>query len=270
MSPAPRRAAMSPALAAFGRQLRRYRERSGLSQARLAHRTGRTASSISQIENGKKRCKRDFVEMVDLELKANGALLQLYDDLNQDGALGFPTWFDWPNVETEAALLTWWEHTVVPGLLQIESYARMYLPTEQAVAARMARQSILTRDDPEPPKLIVLLGEQVLYHLVGTPALMKEQVEHLVAMSELPNITIQIVMNDDGRPAGNGGAFIVATMADRSEVAYLDTMVRGITTDDVHDLSALADALTALRSKALPVNMSRDLMRRAIKEKWTT
>ncbi|MEU8121145.1 helix-turn-helix transcriptional regulator [Spirillospora sp. NPDC049024] len=38
----------SPALAAFGRQFRRYRERAGLSQARVGHRTGKTASFVSQ------------------------------------------------------------------------------------------------------------------------------------------------------------------------------------------------------------------------------
>ncbi|MEU8305120.1 helix-turn-helix transcriptional regulator [Actinomadura sp. NPDC048955] len=266
----PRRRAMtSPALAAFGRQFRRHRERAGLSQARVAQRTGKTASFVSQVESGKKRCRRDFVEIMDPEFRAGGVLLNLYDDLNGDGGLGFPTWFDWPDVEGEADVLTWWEHSVIPGLLQKESYARAFLAADEAVAARMARQEILTREVPAPVCLIAYISERVLTNFIGSKEVMREQLEHLMVVSELPNVTIQVVVNDDGVPVATGGAFIVATMRDRSEVAYLDTTVRGITTDDENDLAGLARTLRALGSRALPANMSRDLIRKVAEEKWT-
>lgn len=264
-----RRAVSSPALAAFGRQFKRYRERAGLSQSRVAHRLGMTASYISQIESGKKRCKRDLVEVMDPEFKAGGVLLNLYDDLQEDGGLGVPTWFDWPEVEAEAEVLVWWEQTIVPGLLQTERYARAFLRTDEAVAARLARQEILTREVPTPTTLVAFVSENVLTHFIESRVTMQEQLEHLVTMSELPNVTLQVVMNDDGVPAATGGAFIVATMKDRSEVAYLETTVRGITTDEEQDLAGLAHAVRALGSKALPANMSRDLIRKVIKERWT-
>ncbi|GGV41619.1 transcriptional regulator [Actinomadura cremea] len=269
MATSRRRAASTPALAAFGRQFKRYRERAGLSQSRVATRVGMTASYISQIESGKKRCKRDLIEVLDPEFRAGSALLALYDDLKEDGGLGVPTWFDWPEVEAEAEVLVWWEHTVVPGLLQTERYIRAFLKSDEAVAARLARQDILTRETPAAATLVAFISEDVLTHLIDSRATMKEQLEHLVAMSELPNITLQVVMNDDGVPAGTGGAFIVATMHDRSEVAYLETTVRGITTDDEQDLSGLARTLRGLGSKALPANMSRDMIRKVIKERWT-
>ncbi|MFI0369186.1 helix-turn-helix domain-containing protein [Actinomadura sp. 1N219] len=265
-----RRAVTSPALAAFGRQFRRYRERAGLSQARVGQRTGKTASFVSQVESGKKRCKRQFVEIMDPELKAGGVLLNLYDDLaRDDGRLGVPTWFDWPEVEAEANVLTWWEHTIIPGLLQKERYARAFLGTDEKVAARMARQEILTRDVPAPTTLLAFVSENALSTLTGSPEIMREQLEHLIVMSELPNVTIQVVMHDDGVPAATGGAFILATMNDRSEVAYLETTVRGITTEDENDLTGLAQALRTLGSKALPANMTREMIRKVIETKWT-
>ncbi|MEU9021925.1 helix-turn-helix transcriptional regulator [Actinomadura sp. NPDC048394] len=264
-----RRAKTSPALAAFGRQFRRYRERSGLSQARVGERTNKTASFVSQVESGKKRCKRTFVEIMDPVFKANGVLLGLYDDLNSDQQLGFPSWFDWPDVEAEADVLTTWQHRVVPGLLQSERYARKLLGNDEALLARMARQEILRRDVPAPVNLIVLLSDHVLEHFVDSRETMREQLEYLLTMSRLPNVTIQIVVNDDGDPAGNGGSFVLATMKDRSEVAYLETAVRGITTDDSEDLVALAHTLDRLRRNALPVTMSRDLIGKVIEEKWT-
>ncbi|HEU5032187.1 MAG TPA: helix-turn-helix transcriptional regulator [Spirillospora sp.] len=264
-----RRAKTSPALAAFGRQFRRYRERSGLSQARVGERTNKTASFVSQVESGKKRCKRNFVEIMDPVFKANGVLLGLYDDLNSDQQLGFPSWFDWPDVEAEADVLVWWEHTVVPGLLQTENYARVFLGSDEAVVARMSRQQILARDVPGPATLLAFVSEQVLTNLVGSREIMREQLEHLVAMSERPNVTIQVVVNDDGVPAATGGAFILATMKDRSEVAYLETTVRGITTDDENDLSGLSGAIRALGSKALPATMSREMIKKIAEERWT-
>jgi Domain of unknown function (DUF5753) len=58
------------------------------------------------------------------------------------------------------------EHTLIPGLFQTEDYARATLaahpPTsadvvEERVAARLARQEILTREDPPSPILWVLM-----------------------------------------------------------------------------------------------------------------
>ncbi|GAA4338208.1 hypothetical protein GCM10023178_51480 [Actinomadura luteofluorescens] len=172
-------------------------------------------------------------------------------------------------MEGEADVLTWWEHSVIPGLLQKESYARAFLAADEAVAARMARQEILTREVPAPVCLIAYISERVLTNFIGSKEVMREQLEHLTVVSELPNVTIQVVVNDDGVPVATGGAFIVATMRDRSEVAYLDTTVRGITTDDENDLAGLARTLRALGSRALPANMSRDLIRKVAEEKWT-
>ena len=115
-----RRAVTSPALVAFGRQLRRYREAAGLSQARIAQRTGTTPGFVSQVENGRKRCRRAFVEAIEPDLRSGGVLLGLHDDLTNDGALAFPTWFDWPAIEADAVMIVTWSPMVVHGLLQTE------------------------------------------------------------------------------------------------------------------------------------------------------
>jgi hypothetical protein len=65
------------------------------------------------------------------------------------------------------------------------------------------------------------------------------------------------------------GAFVLATMDDRSEVAYVETAVRAITTDNPADLSVLARTLVALQAQALTGEMSRELMRKVVQEKWT-
>nr|WP_279436380.1 Scr1 family TA system antitoxin-like transcriptional regulator [Actinomadura sp. 7K534] len=96
---------------------------------------------------------------------------------------------------------------------------------------------------------------------------MKEQLEHLLTMGMLPNITIQVVLAS-GEHTGNSGDFMIATMEDRSEVAYVETAIRGIATDNPADLATLARTLIELRARALTEDASREVIRKAI-EKWT-
>ncbi|MEU8118728.1 helix-turn-helix transcriptional regulator [Spirillospora sp. NPDC049024] len=269
MPPRRQRPRESPALVAFGRQMRRLREAKDVKQETIAHLTKVSGPQVSRIENGKKRATRSFVVAVDEYLEADGSLISLWEDLNKDGH-PVPIWFDWPQVEADAAMLVCYEHSVIPGLAQTLAYALAILHENQEAAdARLQRQAILTPEgETASPTLVLLIDEQVLHRAVGTPETMKEQLEHLIAMSRLPNVTLQVVLGS-GEHDGNMGAFVVATMEDRSEVAYIETAIRGITTDNPAELSTLARTLVDLRSRALTQPMSRDLIERVIREKWT-
>jgi hypothetical protein len=58
-------------------------------------------------------------------------------------------------------------------------------------------------------------------------------------------------------------------MADMSRIAYVETALRGLTTDDPADLATLSHLLVDLRDRALPGSMSRDLIRKVAEERWT-
>jgi transcriptional regulator with XRE-family HTH domain len=262
-----KRATVSPTLRAFGRQLRRYRDGTRLSQERAGQRAGVTGQYVGLVETGKTRCRRDFATVMDKALGAGGALVSLWDDLVMDA--GFPTWFDWHVVEGEAIAQESYSMAVVHGLLQTRGYASSILHgNEEAVEARLKRQAVLTREDPLPPAFALLLDEGALYREAGNAEIMREQLTHLVAMSARPGITIQIVPAR-AEHGGNSGSFNVATLEDRSEVAYVETAARGITMGDSGDLTALHKTLLELRSIALPVGMSADLIRRTAEERWT-
>ncbi|MEV5829164.1 helix-turn-helix transcriptional regulator [Spirillospora sp. NPDC052242] len=266
-----RRSQESPALVALGRQMRRMREGKGVKQETIAHLTQVSGPQVSKIENGKKRATRSFVEIVDDHLDAGGALINLWEDLNKDGH-PVPVWFDWPQIEADATMIITWQHAVVPGLAQTPAYALAILHNnKEAAEARITRQAILSRkpeDTDAPACLVMLLDEQVLRRPVGTAETMKEQLEHLIELSMLPNITVQVVL-ESGEHDGNMGAFVLATMEDRSEIAYIETAVRALTTDDPADLAVLARSLMTLRSQALTEQMSRDLIRKVVQERWT-
>ena len=63
---------------------------------------------------------------------------------------------------------------------------------QQAVEARMSRQAILTRDDPAPPRVSVLLAETVLLNPVGGAEVMREQLEHLIT-AQSARLSVQVV-----------------------------------------------------------------------------
>ncbi|MFB4319845.1 helix-turn-helix domain-containing protein [Actinomadura sp. 21ATH] len=259
----------NPALIAFGRQMRRLRDAKGVKQETISQITNVSGAQVSKIKTGKKRATRSFVEIVDAHLDGEGSLISLWDDLNKDGH-PVPIWFDWPQVEADATVLVCWEHSLIPGLAQTSAYALAILQGNQEAAdARLKRQSILTKDDgTAPPMLAILVDEQALHRPVGTAETMKGQLEHLLAMIQLPNVTVQVVLSS-GEHDGNTGAFVVATMEDRSEVAYVETAIRAITTDAPAELSALGRTLIVLRSRALSEQMSCELIGKVVQEKWT-
>jgi transcriptional regulator with XRE-family HTH domain len=134
--------------AIWGREVRVYREAAGLTQAELAAQLFCSDSLISSIETGQAPATETFAEAADKILNTRGALTRLLDW--RKGVPAYPSWFiDWIPAEEGAVLLRSYEVSLIPGLLQTADYARAVLSgNENDVTARIARQSILTREAP--------------------------------------------------------------------------------------------------------------------------
>jgi hypothetical protein len=219
---------------------------------------------VAKIERGDRAATSKFVEACEAlpELAAHGTLQVLWDQLNEQfTGHAFPRWFDrWPDAEATARSLRWFEPLIAPGLLQTEAYARAILSTrigdseddiEEMVAARLKRQEILDRD--KPPTLWVIVDEGVLHRCIGSPKIMREQLDHLATMARKPDIVIQVIPLDAGAHQGlNGGAFVIADLPNAPAVAYQDTASRGQVIEDVEDIDALTVTWDTLKSEALP------------------
>jgi hypothetical protein len=102
-----------------------------------------------------------------------------------------------------AASILEWQINVVPGLLQTEKYAREVLAGYQEVATispralqrrletRLIRQQLLTRD--EPLEYVAVLDESVLHRQRSDRSVMHAQLQRLAEVSELRNVTVQIL-----------------------------------------------------------------------------
>ena len=255
-------------IALFGSTVRKCRTDAGETLAGLAAKINYAPSTVGDVERGQSRCDRDFAEGCDDVFQTDGILAHLWDYLVKDSV--YPRWFaGWPGIEEKAIALRTYELVVIPGLLQTEDYARALLPgDEPGVSARMQRQSILAREEPLPPLLVCVLNEVVLGHQVAEAKVMYDQLMH-VADSVSSRINVHVVPNGAAHP-GNTGAFVLATMADRSEVGYLETSVRGIISSTREDITLLHESFEMIRSAALPVGQSIDLIRRTAEERWLT
>lgn len=251
--------------AIWGRELRHYRKAAGLTQGQLAERIHFSESLISGVETGQLPASPEFAQTCDEILNTGGALRRLLD-WRKGQAL--PSWFGkWRDKEQDAITLRVYEPMVIPGLLQTEPYAHALLGDDGATTARLERQDILTREDPPPPTLRCVIDELVLHRLVGSPEIVRDQLEHLISMVSA-QVSVQVVPRGCVR-TGILAGFAIATMEGGVEVAYLDTAIRGLTTSDREDVAAAVTQFEAIRIEALPLSMSIDLIKRTAEERWT-
>jgi transcriptional regulator with XRE-family HTH domain len=202
---------------------------------------------------------------------ATGAGLDVLTDLAQRARSGPPGWFaKWADIETRASLIRWFEPLLVPGLLQVQSYARAVLAwkpdsasAEANLQTRLARQSVVDRAELR----VVILGS-VLNREVGDASVMCEQIEHLLTVGSRPSVMIQIVPDVPGVAGALGGAFAVATERTVDVAAYAESNIQGAVYTDPDLVARAVRVFDGLRADALPWTQTQDLLEKA-GERWT-
>ncbi|MER7206769.1 MULTISPECIES: helix-turn-helix domain-containing protein [Streptosporangium] len=261
----------------FAQELRRIRTGKGITQLRLADIIGWSESQISMVEQGHRKPTRPFTVAVDAAMRLEGRLIELYDMFDSMAAQS-PEWFrPWIEVEREAQTLRAWEPLIVPGLLQVEGYARAQLSgepgvskerTEELVRARLDRQNIFAR--PDPPRFWVVLDEGVLARPVGSPEIMAAQIAHLLEVAEEGHISIQILPHSAYNVVGLLGSFVVAELSGAAaDMVYVESQgTEGRVNDRVKEVERLRFKHDAIRADAMSrresLNAIKEMMRR-----WT-
>ncbi len=263
----------------LGLILRGLRERAGLTGDEVGAAIERSGSWVSRVETGRVGLRaRDLVDLLSLYKVEDAAVRAQLQALAREGkrrgwwsryadTLSGP-YATYIGFEADAAVLMSYEATVVNGLLQTEDYARALfagaaLPPSTAevvdrkVEVRMARQELLTQ--PDPPTLRAILDESVLLRPIGGAEVHLRQLKHLIELSELPNITIQVVPFEVGPHPGLVGSFTVMTFpsADDPDVAYIEA-ASGDMLVESEDVRAYHDVFDHLRAIALSPADTRD------------
>ncbi|MEV5746651.1 helix-turn-helix transcriptional regulator [Actinoallomurus sp. NPDC052308] len=256
-----------------GKEIRRARESKQLTRAELAKTFPVSESLIASWENGRLIPKPEYLPHLISSLGLPDLILRILDDLVSREVA--PEWLNkWTRAEAEATMLLWYESTVVPGLCQTEDYARAVLQLgkpapldlEGQVSARLARQKVLTREDP--PLYHVVLDEAVIRRPVGGQKTMRDQLMRLVELSQRDEIIVQVIPFEVGAHAGFAGPIVLASI-DGSEVAYVDNALRGDVIEKPEDVEAIRRLWQMLSAKALHADASIELIMK-VAETWIT
>jgi hypothetical protein len=271
----------------LGGHLRRMREAAKISRADAGWQIRASESKVSRMELGrvgfKERDVSDLLELYGLtDEQERIRLMELARAANNPGWWSrygdvMPNWFaNYVGLEVAAKLIRTYEVLFVPGLLQTEAYARAvvqlgkaYLPSEeieQRVALRVTRQQILTRANPA--RLWVVIDEAVLRRPIGGREAMCEQIEHLLKVSQQPNVTLQVMPFSSVGYPGAGGAFTIMRFpeGDLPDVVYIEHAASALFLDKLEDLDEYAAIMEALTIAAAPVNDTPAILKDALKQ----
>ncbi|MGI5226523.1 helix-turn-helix domain-containing protein [Actinoallomurus sp. CA-142502] len=248
--------------------VRFYRTRAKMSGTRLGELLGCDRSTISRIESATLKIDDKQAKILDRIFDTGGHFLRLlrYAELGHD-----PDWFKaFIGYERVASSIRIYEALTVTGLLQTERYARALLEAsrivddvEQALDIRKARQTALLVDPP--PNVWLLLNEPIIRQPVGGPEVMKEQLEHLLAVSRLPHISVRVIPTKVGAHCGLDGSFCTLE-SPTSRAAYSSAMPGGRLILAAAEIDWYKEKFEQLGADALSRSASREMIKQAMEE----
>jgi hypothetical protein len=270
----------------LGAQMRRFRLASDISLDAAGHVIHSSGSKISRMERGRMPCEqRDIADLLTLYgihgEQEQAAMLRLAREANTPAwwhsySNVLPDWFEsYVGLEEAASRIRTYELQFVPGLLQTESYAHTVIQRgnpeatdqeiDKRVTLRMMRQAILAQ--PEAPQYWAVMHEGTLRRPLVSRQLMRDQIERLMEMTQLPHVTLRIIYSSQESMAGEGGPFTILRFSepDLPDVVYLEHLTSAVYLDKRGDLERYLAAMDRLileaGSSATTVEILRSIRR---------
>jgi len=271
----------------LGAQLRRLREAAQISPDKAGYEIRSSRSKISRMEHGRVGFKLRDVEdllslygVVDEALRAG--LLALASRANEQGWWSqygdiLPDWFEtYLGLEAAASLIRTFELQFVHGLFQTEGYARAVTllghqaapeaEIDRRVSLRMARQQLLT--GRQPPRVWSVMDEAALRRPVGGRHVMRAQLQRLLEVAAMQQVTVQVVPFRRGGHAAAGGSFTVLRFGepDLPDVVYIEQLTSALYLERRADVDHYMEIMNRLSAEALTPAGTTRLIREIIRE----
>ncbi|MEU9627195.1 helix-turn-helix domain-containing protein [Streptomyces luteogriseus] len=269
----------------LGATMRKLRSRKGLTLEEAGRLVGVSKATVSRYETTAGPVKWLVIDALCREYEATDAERRAVVNLAKNAKeQGWWNSFADSIPESMNLLLTLEDEAVrenhfccvyVPGLLQTRAYSTALqwaneVPLEPSevdrlVDIRMKRQEILSR--PRPLHLWAILDESVIRRVVGSPTVMKEQLDRLLEANESPHITLQVLPFSKGAHAAALGSFVmIGGPQPALDVVYVDIHTGSLFLEKEAELERYRLAFEYLRAQALDMETSSTLIHRARKE----
>lgn len=261
-------------------ELKRLRKESGKTREEVAEFVSCAPATVTKIENASNAAPPAYVALM-LELYGvtggeRDAWLAVARQARKRGwwqqySGAIPSWFEvYVGLEEEAGEIRSYHPDGLKGLLQTEEYMRAQIlaepvvpaeeEIERRVAVRMTRQKRLVQDDA--PHLWIVVGEATIHREVGGRTAMREQLRHLVDLSRLNSVTLQVLPYSAGAHPGSHGAFTILGFpepADR-DVVYVEYRLGSLYLESQAEVDAYTTIFDHLRARALGPDESRSVI----------
>ncbi|MCC3762597.1 helix-turn-helix domain-containing protein [Glycomyces sp. TRM65418] len=267
--------------------MRETREKRKLKAAGVADHLGKTAATISRYESGEYPIPGDtFIDLLDLygidDPIERASLIEMNEDAPKRGWVdGFKPYIHnlannvW--MEGEATKVQILELVVAPGITQTRNYAHALIsngpnkhdPTavKRQVEARLLRSRIL--ESPNAPEVELLMHESILDQRVGGDEVTAEQLERLLAVSGLPNVTLRLLPRESWAHLAAGivvGYTVFHLPEPLPSVVYIDSSAAAIYEEDP-DIGLFKDTFDALMADvALSAEVSTKRIAKELKD----
>lgn len=271
----------------LGAELRKLREQGNVTSEQVADRLDCHVSKVSRIELGQSPIRRlDLEAMLDLYGVPAGrqrdALLKLARTAKTKGWWQSytdvipPAYADFIGLEADTARVSSFEMMLIPGLLQTPDYARAVITEawetegpeqiERLVEVRTLRQELVTR--PDPVELRVVLCEAALAQRIGGPETMAAQLQRLLDVGAMPNVTLQVLPHSQGAHPGLNGSFTVLGFSENGEpdVVLVENLTSSLYFEDKRELDRYLWTFDRLTAMAASPRESVSLIKKAVKE----
>ncbi|MGV9943456.1 helix-turn-helix domain-containing protein [Streptomyces sp. NPDC003401] len=259
-------------LATVGRQLRLRRESVGMRAADFAVAVGYGEDLVYKVEGGKRIPRQEYLDRADEVLGAGGLLAAAWEDVKK---VRYPKKVrELGKLEAQAVEVALYSNHNIHGLLQTEEHMRAlfdaWLPaysdeeTERMVAARLARRSIFERSPA--PTLSFVQEEVTLRRPVGGRMVWRRQLERLLELGQLRNVSVQVMPTDCEDHFGTGGLIEVLKFPDGTAVGRSEGAFSGRPVSEPKQLRILELRYGMIRAQALTPRESRALIEQMLGE----
>ena len=257
----------------LGALLRKLRTEKGLTVEQAAEQLMFSMSKLSRMETGHgvatPRDIRDVCSLYEVTDEAERKrMLNLAVEGRQAGwwqSYDLNQFADYVGLEADAVSVKNYQSILIPGLLQTPDYARAVneavIPQpdperlEEQTEVRLRRQERLTQDPPL--RFGVILDEAALHRVIGGPAVMEAQLWHLVELSQLPNVTLQVIPFSAGAHPAMDSTFIILEFADAVPgLVYVEGLVGWVYMERSRDIERYMQVFERLCDVALPPRKS--------------
>jgi transcriptional regulator with XRE-family HTH domain len=264
----------------LGALLRKLRTEKGLTVEQAAEQLMFSMSKLSRMETGhgapSRRDIRDLCALYEVTDEAERKrMMNLAVEGRQTGwwqSYDLNQFADYVGLEADAVSVKVYQSILIPGLLQTPDYARAVneavIPQpdperlEEQTEVRLRRQERLTQDPPL--RFGVILDDAALHRVIGGPAVMKAQLRHLVELSQLPNVTLQVIPFSVGAHPAMDSTFNVLEFADGVPgVVYVEGLVGWVYMKRSQDFERYVRVFERLCQIALPPRKSVEHIKKA-------